>query len=71
MLLAAGSLALVINKDDDFLKSGDQRQTLNDSFYIYGLPLVNGIPCKLGKVRATCINAESIECSYEDSPVNG
>ncbi|OAD58540.1 Alpha-2-macroglobulin-like protein 1, partial [Eufriesea mexicana] len=63
-----GSLALVINKDDDFLTSEDQRQTLNDSFYIYGLPMVNGIPCKLGKVRATCMNADSIECSYEDSP---
>ncbi|XP_017795621.1 PREDICTED: murinoglobulin-1-like [Habropoda laboriosa] len=66
-----GSFALIINKDNDFLASGDHEQTLNDSFYIYGLPLVSGMPCKLAEVRATCFNEENIQCTYEDPQVYG
>lgn len=66
-----GSFALIINKDNDFLTSGNQKQTLNDSFYIYGLPLVSGVPCKLAEIRASCLNEDNIQCTYEDPPAYG
>ncbi|XP_050576186.1 alpha-1-macroglobulin-like [Bombus affinis] len=66
-----GSFALIINKDNDFLASGDQKQTLNDSFHIYGLPMVSGMPCKLAEARAFCFNEENIQCTYEDPSVYG
>ncbi|CAL7935225.1 unnamed protein product [Xylocopa violacea] len=66
-----GSFALIINKDNDFLASGDQKQMLNDSFHVYGLPSVSGIPCKLAEARASCFNEENIECTHENPPVYG
>ncbi|KAK1121212.1 hypothetical protein K0M31_010519 [Melipona bicolor] len=66
-----GNLALIINKDNDFLASGDQKQILNDSFHIYGLPMVSGVPCKLAEARASCFNEENIQCTYEDPLVYG
>ncbi|XP_029039421.1 murinoglobulin-1-like [Osmia bicornis bicornis] len=58
-----GSLALIINKDNDFLASGDHKQTLNDSFYIYGLPPISGVPCTVAEARSTCSNEEKVQCT--------
>ncbi|XP_017887917.1 pregnancy zone protein-like isoform X2 [Ceratina calcarata] len=67
-----GSFALIMNKNNDFLSSGDHKQTLDDSFHIYGLPLVSGMPCKLAEARTSCFNEENIPCTNEkDSLVYG
>lgn len=47
-----------MNKDDDFLASGERKQTLNDSFYIYGLPMVSGEPDNVTKARSVCSDLE-------------
>ncbi|CAK9803715.1 Mug1 [Anthophora plagiata] len=66
-----GSFALIINKDNDILVSDDHKQTLNDSFHIYGLPMVSGMSCKLAEIRATCFNEENIHCTNKELQVYG
>ncbi|CAK9797027.1 Mug1 [Anthophora quadrimaculata] len=66
-----GSFALIINKDNDILASGDHKQILNDSFHIYGLPMVSGMSCKLAEIRATCFNEDNINCTNKELQVYG
>ncbi|XP_076671615.1 pregnancy zone protein isoform X2 [Andrena cerasifolii] len=66
-----GSLALILNKDDDFLASGDHKQMLNESFYIYGLPSISGEPFKVTDARPLCSNQQKNQSDYVDPPAGG
>ncbi|KZC12116.1 Murinoglobulin-1, partial [Dufourea novaeangliae] len=67
-----GSLALIVNKDNDFLASGDHKQTLNNSFNIYGLPIVTGVPPEITEARRlSCSYQEEDRSRLTDPPVGG
>nr|XP_012138167.1 PREDICTED: murinoglobulin-1-like [Megachile rotundata] len=57
------SLALIINMDTDFLTSQEQKQSLNGSYHIYGLPPTSGVPCKVAEARSTCSSKETVQCT--------
>nr|XP_031846680.1 murinoglobulin-1-like [Nomia melanderi] len=55
-----GTLALIINKDKDILSSDEQKQTLDNSFNVYGLPMVTGVPPEIIMARTTfCLKPEN------------
>ncbi|XP_076621496.1 alpha-2-macroglobulin-P isoform X2 [Colletes latitarsis] len=68
-LNSPGSLALIVNKDNDFLASGDHKQTLNNSFSVYGLPSVSGVPHEVTEARSACSNQMKNQSIYVDPPV--
>lgn len=62
-------MALILNKDNDFLASGDHKQTLNNSFTVYALPLLSGVPREITELRDTCSNQMKNRSTYVDTPV--
>ncbi|XP_054012298.1 murinoglobulin-1-like isoform X1 [Hylaeus anthracinus] len=66
-----GSLALIVNKDNDILASGDHKQILNNSFSVYGLPSVSGVPREITDARSACPNQTKDQSTYVDPPVGG
>ncbi|XP_076171368.1 murinoglobulin-1 [Ptiloglossa arizonensis] len=66
---SAGNMALILNKDNDFLASGDHKQTLNNSFTVYALPLLSGVPREITELRDTCSNQMKNRSTYVDTPV--
>lgn len=66
-----GSVALVINKDKNFLSPGERsKQVVDSSFSIYGLELVSGVPRRITEARAACSRFQE-DGSDADSPVGG
>lgn len=54
-----GTFALILNKKNNFLQFGDHKQTLNNAFNIYGLPIVTGVPPEIIEARrSSCSNRE-------------
>lgn len=54
-----GTFALILNKKNNFLQFGDHKQTLNNAFTIYGLPIVTGVPPEITEARrSSCSNRE-------------
>ncbi|XP_076658120.1 alpha-2-macroglobulin-like protein 1 [Halictus rubicundus] len=54
-----GTFALIVNKEYNFLQFEDHRQTLNNAFNVYGLPIVTGVPPEIAEARrSSCSNPE-------------